>query len=142
MSTCRTAVIGCLALIGACGGPTGPETVEQRYLLQSLNESALPYDHEGLGCCTYLSGELELEHGRYTVSITARNRNNGLVFTAGEWGAYSLDLPEISFVPEGYQLQPLILDVGTVSDPVIRVNFGGEGPGSPDQFRAVFVRAP
>ena len=132
-----------LGFATACGaGPAGPEPVPSTYVLQSLNESALPYDHEGLGCCTYLSGELRLQDGHYTISLTARNRNTGLTFTVSEWGIYALDLPEISFTPEGYQVQPLLLDVGIAADPVIRVKLGGEGPGSPDQFRAIFVRAP
>jgi hypothetical protein len=35
---------------------------------------------------------------------------------------------------------PLLLDAGTVSADTLRVAFGGEGPGSADQFHALYVR--
>ena len=128
-----------LAAASACDS-TQANPVEADYVLQSLNESALPYDHEGLGCCTYLSGELELEEGRYTMSLTFRNRNSGLVFTAIEWGRYSQPQPGLlSFSRDSSAVAPLGLDVGTLAGNGIEVTFGGEGPGSPDQFHAFFV---
>lgn len=127
------------AAVGCGSGPTEPVPAPGRYLLATLNEAALPYDHEGLGCCTYLSGELVLERSKYTASITARNRNTGLVFTASEWGAWTAQGLELSFAPEGYAVAPLGLDAGVAGGGEIRLTFGGEGPGSPDQFRARFA---
>ena len=133
--------IGWLAtaiLFAGCGtGPSEPGG-DREFILESLNESSLPYDHEGLGCCIYLGGSLQLQGNDYTVSITARNRNNNLVFTVREWGSFTEAAAQVTFVPEGFEIQPLLLDVATVANGRIRVSFGGEGPGSPDQFRAVF----
>jgi len=125
-------------LFAGCGsGPSEPSG-DREFVLESLNESSLPYDHEGLGCCIYLSGSLQLQGNDYSVSITARNRNNNQVFTVREWGSFIETAAQVTFVPEGFEIQPLMLDVATVGNGRIRVSFGGEGPGSPDQFRAVF----
>ena len=56
-----------------CGDALGPVQIEGTYLLTRLNSSVLPYDHDGLGCCTYLAGQLELSGGRYVMAITARS---------------------------------------------------------------------
>jgi hypothetical protein len=113
---------------------------EGQYTLRQLNATPLPYDHEGLGCCTYLSGTLDLEDGEYRMSITARNRNNGLVFSPTEWGDYALRGTSVTFAPDSFAVQGFLLDVGTASGDSIRVALGGEGPGAPDQFQALFVR--
>lgn len=127
----------------ACGNDSsGPSSVEGVYVLHRLNDEPLPYDHEGLGCCTYLSGTLDLEAGSYTAALTARNRNTGLVFTATEWGAYQRRASSLTFVLDSVDVTPLGLDAGTVSGDTLRVAFGGEGPGSPDQFHALYVREP
>jgi hypothetical protein len=144
MTISQRRVLGAVWFLAAaaagCGsGPTEPATITGRYVLTTLNETALPYDHEGLGCCTYLSGELLLEAGDYTASITARNRNTGLVFVASEWGAWSARGLVLSFTPQGFAAAPLGLDAGAAGDGEIRLTFGGEGPGSPDQFRAKFA---
>jgi len=129
--------------LAACGNDaSGPSAVEGVYALHRLNDEPLPHDHEGLGCCTYLSGTLELEAGSYAAALTERNRNTGLVFTATEWGTYTLRASSLTFAPDSIDVTPLILDAGTVSADTLRVAFGGEGPGSPDQFHAVFVRGP
>ncbi len=132
-----------LAAVYSCGTEsTAPGPVAEAYALETLNESALPYDHEGLGCCTYLNGALQLLQGRYTVSLTFRNRNSGSVFTAIEWGKYTELLSALSFALDSFAVSPLGLDAGIASGNEVRVTFGGEGPGSPDQFRAVFVHLP
>jgi hypothetical protein len=131
------------ATLAACGSETTqPTPIEGTFVLQTLNEATLPYDHEGLGCCTYLGGGLQLGQGRYAVSITARNRNTQLVFTATEWGRYSQQASALGFVRDSFALFPFLLDSGTAAADGIRIPFGGEGPGSPDQFRALFVRSP
>lgn len=127
----------------ACGNdPSGPSSVEGVYALHRLNDEPLPYDHEGLGCCTYLSGTLDLEAGSYTAALTARNRNTGLVFTATEWGTYQQRASSLTFALDSVDVTPLGLDAGTVSGDTLRVAFGGEGPGSPDQFHALYLREP
>jgi hypothetical protein len=129
--------------LGACGDDaSGPSTVEGVYTLRRLNEEPLPYDDEGLGCCIYLAGTLDLEGGSYAAALTARNRNTGLVFTAMEWGTYTLGASSLAFAWDSVAVAPLLLDAGTVSADTLRVTFGGEGPGSPDQFRALYVRGP
>lgn len=125
----------------ACGDdPSGPNPVEGSYTLHQLNDEPLPYDHGGLGCCTYLSGTLDLEAGSYVATLTARNRNTALVFTATEWGTYQRQTSSLAFALDSVDITPLGLDAGTISGDTLRVAFGGEGPGSPDQFHAVFVR--
>jgi hypothetical protein len=127
----------------ACGNDaSGPSAIEGVYTLRRLNDEPLPYDHEGLGCCTYLGGTLDLEAGSYAAALTARTRNTSLVFTAMEWGTYTLQASSLTFAPDSADVSPLLLDVGTVSGDTLRVAFGGEGPGSADQFHAVFVRGP
>jgi len=129
----------CAIVAAACGSGTQPNAGEETFALQTLNESALPYDHQGLGCCAYLSGDLKLADGRYTMSLTARNRNTGLVFTAKEWGTFTRQLSAVTFLPEGFEVIPFLLDVGVRTAHGLEVSLGGEGPGSPDQFRAVFT---
>jgi hypothetical protein len=130
-----------LAAVAGCGS-TQPTPVADVYALQTLNESALPYDHGGLGCCTYLNGELQLLEGRYAASLTARNRNTGVVFTAIEWGKYTDQFSTLKFVADSFRVAPLGLDVGVPDGGGLRVAFGGEGPGSADQFHAWFVKSP
>ena len=127
-----------LAALAACSS-SEPDPVAALYDLRTLNQSALPYDHEGLGCCVYLGGTLELRTGRYTASLTARTRNTGLVFTATEWGKYTRQLQEIAFALDSFAVAPLGFDVGTLEEIGIEVAFGGEGHGSPDQFYGFFV---
>lgn len=130
-----------LLLAGCGGGTTGPSSIEPNYVLQTLNESALPYEHEGLGCCVYLSGSLKLIEGEYAVAITARNRNTSVVFTATEWGKYTRQVSALSFAPDSFKVAPMLMDVGTVSGSSVSVLFGGEGHGSPDQFLGYFTVA-
>jgi hypothetical protein len=131
------------SVLTACGNDaSGPSASEGVYTLHRLNDEPLPYDHEGLGCCTYLGGTLDLEAGSYAAALTARNRNTGLVFTAMEWGTYTQRATSLTFAPDSVDVTPLILDAGTASGDTLRVAFGGEGPGSPDQFHAVYVRGP
>ncbi len=135
-------ILAACALAACANDASGPSAIEGVYTLRRLNDEPLPYDHEGLGCCTYLGGTLDLEAGSYAAALTARNRNTGLVFTATEWGTYTLRGSSLTFAPDSVDVTPWILDAGTVSADTLRVAFGGEGPGSPDQFHAVFVRGP
>lgn len=134
-------VAGLFMLLIACDndtpGPNGPEGV---YALQELNGQPLPYDHEGLGCCTYLSGTVELDRGRYAATLTARNRNTTVVFTANEWGTYTQGASSLTFSLDSFAVAPLGFDRGTLSADTLRLAFGGEGPGSPDQFHGLYVR--
>jgi hypothetical protein len=139
--------LACLVILvagtAACGdGPGDPGLPVSVYSLRQLNDSTLPYDHEGLGCCTYLSGQLELDAQDYAISLTARNRNTGETFTAKEWGSYAANGAALTFARDSFLIIGFALDVATVSGDSLRVAFGGEGPGSPDQFDALFVRAP
>ena len=127
----------------ACGdGPSDPRPSAGVFPLRQINDSTLPYDHEGLGCCTYLRGELRLDEGNYTIALTARNRNTGQIFTAQEWGRYVAAGSSLTFTSDSFVVIGFALDVAAVSGDSIRVAFGGEGPGSPDQFNGLFVRAP
>ncbi|MBA3497219.1 MAG: hypothetical protein M3Q93_07500 [Gemmatimonadota bacterium] len=128
----------------ACGGgdTAGPGVVEGSYTLRQLNDAALPYDHDGQGCCTYLAGTLLLDAAGYEFSLQSRNRNTALVFTATEWGKYAPQGSTVAFTADSFAEAPLGLDLGTVSGDSVRVLFGGEGPGSPDQFSGLFVPSP
>jgi hypothetical protein len=134
--------LGACTLVACGNDASSPSAAEGFYTLRRLNDEPLPYDHEGLGCCTYLSGTLDLDAGSYAAALTARNRNTGQVFTATEWGTYTRQASSLTFAPDSVDITPLILDVGTVSGDTLRVAFGGEGPGSADQFHAVYLRGP
>jgi len=139
----RVGAVGAFAALTGCGEDvSGLGAIEGTYALRRLNGAPLPYDHQGLGCCTYLDGSLRLEGGDYEVSVTARNRNTDLVFTAMEWGTYARQVSSLTFAADSFAVAPLGLDVGTVAADSVRVAFGGEGPGSPDQFQGLFVRSP
>ena len=129
-----------LAMFAGCGDGTEPGPTTGEYALERLNDQPLPYDHEGLGCCTYLSGALEVTGGMYAISLTARNRNTSQVFTAREWGRVAAQGSSLTFQPDSFEVIGFALDVATISGDSLRVAFGGEGPGSPDQFHALFVR--
>lgn len=136
----RVGAGGILAMLASCGNDVpGPSALEGVYTLHHLNGAPLPYDHAGLGCCTYLEGKLELGGGRYAAALTARNRNTSQVFTAVEWGIVVHRESSLTFSPESVAVTPLLLDAGTVSADSLRVTFGGEGPGSADQFQALYV---
>jgi hypothetical protein len=126
----------------ACNGDVSdPGDIEGSDELRLLNGELLPYDHRGLGCCIYLSGELRLEDGDYEISLTARNRNTTLVSTFTEEGEYARLGASLAFTPEPIAL-PFGLATGTVAPDTVRLSFGGEGPGSSDQFQGIFVRLP
>ena len=143
MSVSRLACLMVLVVAAACGdGPSDPGPSAGVFALRQINDSTLPYDHEGLGCCTYLNGELRLDAPEYTIALTARNRNTGQIFTAQEWGSYVADGASLTFTRDSFAVIGFALDVATVSGDSLRVAYGGEGPGSPDQFHGLFVRAP
>jgi hypothetical protein len=130
-----------LALSSCSESPASPGSIAGNYTLRQLNGALLPYDHEGLGCCTYLAGQLRISGPEYEASITAQNRNTQVIFTAVEWGSV-LRVPDgrVAFDRDSFAISPLGLDTARVAGDTIRVGFGGEGPGSPDQFQALFVR--
>jgi hypothetical protein len=131
------------AAMTACGGgPSDPTTPANDYTLRQINDSTLPYDHEGLGCCTYLGGELSFDGPNYAMSVTAFNRNTGETFTPREWGKWVGSGSSISFTRDSFFIIGFSLDVAHLSGDTLRVNFGDEGPGSPGQFHGLFVRAP
>ena len=136
----RPALVLCLVAGLACGDDGGPGSVEGNYLLQTLNGEPLPYDNDGLGCCSYLAGALILDAGEYTIGITARNFGDTDRFTVTEWGTYATNGTTLTFAPDSFDLVPLLLSPGTISDGTIVLGLGGEGPGAPDQFQAAFVR--
>jgi hypothetical protein len=119
-------------------GPSDP--LDGSYLLTSINGQSLPYDHEGLGCCTYLSGRFELDAGSYSFFLTARNRNTGEVFTVSETGSFIRAGEGLTFTRQSYEIQPLLHGTGTQAGHSLTVGAGGEGPGSPDQFELIFVQ--
>ena len=84
MLTRHSAAAVLFAVVAGCGdGSTDPSPAAV-YALEQLNDSTLPYDHEGLGCCSYLSGGIELTDGDYAISLTARNRRNtGVIYGQG-----------------------------------------------------------
>lgn len=129
-----------LALAFGCSDVDGPSTLDGEYMLSQLNGATLPYDHEGLGCCTYLDGRLELGDSHYNAWISARNRNTSVVFTASEQGTFEQNGNTITFTRVSFHEQPLLLSSGTILEGVITLRLGGDGPGAPDQFEAVFVR--
>jgi hypothetical protein len=138
-----TILFAFLAATTACGGgPSDPTTPANDYTLRQINDSALPYDHEGLGCCTYLSGDLSFDGSDYAMSVTALTRNTGETFTAREWGTWIGSGSSITFTRDSFQVIGFALDVARLSGDTLRVNFGDEGPGSPGQFRGLFVRTP
>jgi hypothetical protein len=136
----RRFLAACLLILG-CGDVAGPGEAEGVFELRRLNDQELPYDHDGLGCCTYLAGKMTLaSDGKYTMELTARNRNTGVVFTATEWGQFTHEQGAMAFAFAGYSVAGLLCDVGALSGDSLTVYFGGEGHGSPDQFRALLVR--
>ena len=125
-----------------CGTEPGDTQLEGEFLLVRINEQSLPYDHEGLGCCTYLSGRFEFTDNQYSGSITARNRNNGLVFDMSETGTWTRSGNVVTFTRLTWEVQPLLLSEADLSEDTFTVGVGGEGPGSPDQFEMVFRKSP
>jgi hypothetical protein len=132
-------ILACIG-IGACGTDTvSPEDVPGVYELHQMNGSPMPYDYQKLGCCTYLSGVIDIRTGSYNAGLTARNRNTGLVFTAEEWGEVEIDGSALTFQSDSFDIAPFLFAVGKISRDSILVAFGGEGPGDPDQFIGLFV---
>ncbi len=130
--------VGLLALAAgiACGSSTGPQ--EGTYQLQSLRGTALPYV-DTLGCCTYTGGRLELDGQEYDLRLYFQNNTNALVDTAFERGTYAADGDSLAFTPLQANY-PLSLYGAVRQRDTIRLALGGDGPGAPDQFPAMFVR--
>jgi hypothetical protein len=126
------------SLLGGCGNSAEPDNPEGTYRLTKLKGQALPYDHTP-GCCIYTAGSLELGAQEYRLSLSARNKNNGMVFTVHEEGVYSASGTAIDFAPTSYDL-PASLYGGQFEGRAIRVFMFGNGPGAADQFEALFER--
>lgn len=126
----------------SCGDAAGPDSLEGRYSLQSLNGAPLPYGHDGLGCCWYLAGAMTLTASRYSVAITARNFSGTDPFTATEWGSYAVQGAVLTFAADSFDLAPMLLSPASVTGDVIELGLGGEGPGAPDQLIARFLKDP
>ena len=119
--------------------PSDPQP-DGGFTLTRINDAPLPYDHEGLGCCTYLSGEFEFASGTYSVSLTARNRNTGVTFTASEIGTFTRSGNVVTFTRSSYVVQPFLLSDAMLSEDSFTVGVGGEGPGTPDQLQMEFLK--
>lgn len=135
----RGLLLPVIVLLGACGG-TSSEPGEGSYSMVELNDSPLPYDDDP-GCCVYLGGSLELDGSRYGIGIHFRNKINLIDTTFVERGRYDVTGEEIRFFMTEADF-PLGLSHGVLVGDTVRVRFGGEGPGSDEQFRAVFQKNP
>jgi hypothetical protein len=133
-----TALVLGLCLIG-CGGGDDPDVVVGDFAMTSLRGVALPYDDVN-GCCIYESGSLELDEDQYLVSGTFRNRNSSVTTTGWESGTFQLDGDFLRFQPLSANIAAFHLGHATIHGDTIRLSLGGEGPGEPDSFAAVFVR--
>ena len=131
----------CLALFlfAACGDSTGPEGVSGMFRLTSLRGSPVPYT-DPLGCCVYLSGTLELAEFDYTITMISRNRNDTTLFSVFESGSFHKLGDSLHFTFETGNLINFQLGHATLVNDTIRLSLGGEGPGEPDAFPAVFVK--
>lgn len=108
------------------------------YRLRELNHTAVPYD-DTLGCCIYSGGYLRLGGTDYEMRIYFQNKQNFLSDTAFELGSYRSNGDSLAFTPRSANY-PLRL-YGAVRDAdTISLRLGGNGPGAPDQFHALFRR--
>lgn len=135
-----TSLATALALLAlACGDTTAPSGT---YALTSLNGSALPYNDVN-GCCIYDAATLAFEGATYTATMTFRNHNVAGTFSvteSGTWAADSSGVVTFTRVSSDPPDLGFLFDTGTVHGKTLTVKFGGEGPGSPDQFSATFER--
>jgi hypothetical protein len=122
-----------------CNGGSGPSSTDGNYRLISLRGTPLPYT-DVQGCCTYESGGLELREGDYTVNLRVHNDVNQQTSLAYEAGRYRRDGDSIRFNPLSANITWFLLGQATVVQDTVRLSLGGEGPGAPDAFPAVFVK--
>jgi hypothetical protein len=136
----RTGALIFLFLCGACGGDgTGPQGVSGFFRLTHLRGVPVPY-LDPLGCCVYESGSLELDEFDYTITTIARNKADTAHFSVFESGRFSKSGDSLHFTAETGNLIDFHLGHATLVNDTIRLSLGGEGPGEPDAFPAVFVK--
>jgi hypothetical protein len=126
-------------LTTACSDSTAP-TVEGAFGLTALNAQPLPYD-DSLGCCVYLAGRMSFARDRFEIVITSRTKFNQQIADATGAGIFNQHGSALTFQQDAGDV-PFLLADGQISADTIRVALGGEGPGAPDQFHAIFVRVP
>jgi hypothetical protein len=136
----RTGALILLFLCGACGGETtGPHGVTGFFRLTHLRGVPVPYA-DPLGCCVYESGSLELDEFDYTITTIARNKADTAHFSVFESGSFYKSGDSLHFTAETGNLIDFQLGHATLVNDTIRLSLGGEGPGEPDAFPAVFVK--
>ena len=129
-----------LLLSVSCGGDsTGPEGVRGLFRLTHLRGTPVPYV-DPLGCCVYVSGSLELDEFDYTITTFARNKSDTTLFSVFESGSFHKSGDSLHFTHETGNLIDYQLGHATLVNDTIRLSLGGEGPGEPDAFPAVFVK--
>jgi len=128
------------ALATACSESTAVPTVEGTFGLTALNGQPLPYD-DSLGCCVYLAGRMSFARDRFDILITSRTKFNQQIADVTGAGIFKQHASALTFQQDVGDAPFLLFD-GHVSADTIRVALGGEGPGAPDQFHAIFVRSP
>ena len=128
-----------LFLFVACDDSTGPDGVSGLFRLTSLRGVAVPYT-DPLGCCVYESGTLDLDELDYTLTMISRNKNDTTPFSVFESGSFYKSGDSLHFTFETGNLINFNLGHATLVNDTIRLSLGGEGPGEPDAFPAVFVK--
>ena len=126
-------------LLAACGDSTGPESVTGTFGLTHLRGLPVPYV-DPLGCCVYLGGTIELAGLDYTITMLSRNKSDTTVFSVFENGSFYQQGDSLHFTFESGNLINFQLGHATLVNDTIRLSLGGEGPGEPDAFPAVFVK--
>lgn len=127
-----------LTTLPACGDPAGSGGVTGIYQLVELNTLPLPYNDQA-GCCIYTAGSLSLTASGYTVSITYQNKNTATGGGLTEQGTYTMSGSALFFQRTGGNFT-MYFYAATVNGRVIRLQLGGSGPGTGDQFAAAFRR--
>lgn len=127
-----------LFLLLSCGDSTGPEAVQGFFRLTHLRGVPVPYV-DPMGCCVYESGSLDLDQFDYTITTIARNKADTAHFSVFESGRFFKSGDSLHFTAENGNLIDFQLGHATLRHDTIRLSLGGEGPGAPDAFPAVFV---
>lgn len=128
-----------LFLTVSCGDSNGPQGVEGSFRLTHLRGVPVPYV-DPLGCCVYESGTLDLAEFDYTITMISRNKNDTTHFSVFESGRFHQSGDSLHFTFETGNLINFNLGHATLVNDTIRLSLGGEGPGEPDAFPAVFVK--
>ncbi len=137
-------VVVSLAAISCDGETNAPASFAGTYMLIEENGDPIPSDPSAPnGCCVTLSGSATFTATAYDLSMSYRNKNNGITFDNSEQGTYTRQGRTMSFARTGGGGAgfPFLLGPGTVSADGASVTllYGDEGPGS-NQIRALFRR--